>query len=386
MSSDPGRTDDADTPKPRRGFRVAAVLGGLIAALLVAEVVFRVGRGLGAPAIGSRMLLDTTDPTVRYQCFPTNPDGAFGPVPPVVAGQHRLFRWLDKPEEIPLDRLDETPWCVDYAVPMEGLRGEAPSAYPAAGVQRIAVVGDSFVFGNGVQRGGTLSAHLQALLGDGHEVVNCGRPGANIDGHVENADLIRDRFHSSKTLVVVIVNDMPLGPSLEARMDKVYDLIVVVPEYVHGKDARPWWARASALASAAVSARRMRRVTDETLAAYRDAHDPGVNPEGIAAARSAFEELAESGTDDVAIVLFPLMMPRAGGVYPLQSSHDTWSRLAREAGLPVLDLADAFKGIDWRELRVHEVDHHPNGRAHGIAAERVAAWLRTDVSWFLEGE
>ena len=41
------------------------------------------------------------------------------------------------------------------------------------------------------------------------------------------------------------------------------------------------------------------------------------------------------------------------------------------------DLAPVFAGRDTASLWVHSVDHHPNGKAHGLAAGAIAEWLRT---------
>lgn len=81
--------------------------------------------------------------------------------------------------------------------------------------------------------------------------------------------------------------------------------------------------------------------------------------------------------------MYPLMCGLENG-YPLQPVHETVGRMARAAGLPVLDLAPIFRGKRTSEMQVHPTDHHPNGKAHHLAAKTIVAWLRSDVRGFLE--
>ena len=309
-------------------------------------------------------------------------------MPDVVPGRHRLMRYLRVPEELPLERLAETPWCVRYALPERSLRGPAVPGAPLPGVRRIVVVGDSFTFGDGVAEGRTLPAQLGAELGERYEVLNCGQAGSNLGGYVEILERVLPRYTPSRVLVVCIPNDVHVPDAIHEDVNRLNDLVNVRPEYIHEDEVRPWWARASHLASAAYDAWHIRRVTRQTLQAYVDAHDPERNPEGIREARETFAALrglnATRGVP-VAVVVFP-MMHRPGDDDPLAPAHELLVELAREADLPVLDLANVFDGIDPAELRVHDVDHHPNGRAFGIAAQRVGKWLRDDVPGFLDGE
>jgi hypothetical protein len=44
----------------------------------------------------------------------------------------------------------------------------------------------------------------------------------------------------------------------------------------------------------------------------------------------------------------------------------------REAGVEVLDLTAALSVRPEKDLWVHPTDHHPNARAHGLAATAIA--------------
>jgi hypothetical protein len=66
---------------------------------------------------------------------------------------------------------------MDVTINELGLRNRSISREPQPGVQRIMVVGDSFVFGTPLGQDDIVTARLQALAGDSFEVVNLGVPG-----------------------------------------------------------------------------------------------------------------------------------------------------------------------------------------------------------------
>ena len=76
-------------------------------------------------------------------------------------------------------RSDE-PWQADVRTNALGFR-DVEHAGKAAGVTRVAVLGDSFVFGSGVRQDETLTHQLAARLGPAFEVVNLGVPGYGTD-------------------------------------------------------------------------------------------------------------------------------------------------------------------------------------------------------------
>jgi hypothetical protein len=74
----------------------------------------------------------------------------------------------------------DEPWQADLATNALGFR-DADHGEKAAGVTRVAVLGDSFVFGSGVKQGEPVTRCLAALLGPSFEVINLGVPGYGTD-------------------------------------------------------------------------------------------------------------------------------------------------------------------------------------------------------------
>jgi hypothetical protein len=74
----------------------------------------------------------------------------------------------------------DEPWQADLATNALGFR-DVPHGKKATGVTRVAVLGDSFVFGSGVKQDEPLTRRLAALLGPSFEVVNLGVAGYGTD-------------------------------------------------------------------------------------------------------------------------------------------------------------------------------------------------------------
>ena len=70
----------------------------------------------------------------------------------------------------------------------------------------------------------------------------------------------------------------------------------------------------------------------------------------------------------VGFAVFPVLVELRGD-YPFGEIVDHLVAWGRGEGLPTHDLLPAFRGRDAPELWVTPLDHHPNARAHAIAAE-----------------
>jgi hypothetical protein len=86
--------------------------------------------------------------------------------------------WTLRPDVSGL--VSDEPWQADLATNALGFR-DIPHGKKATGVMRVAVLGDSFVFGSGVKQDEVLTRRLAALLGPSFEVVNLGVPGYGTD-------------------------------------------------------------------------------------------------------------------------------------------------------------------------------------------------------------
>jgi hypothetical protein len=106
------------------------------------------------------------------------------------------------------------PWQEDLRTNALGFRDVAHGE-KAAGVTRIAVLGDSFVFGSGVKQDETLTRRLAARLGPSFEVINLGVPGYGTDQALLTLGRFGPRLHPDIVLAGFFWNDVMENASSE---------------------------------------------------------------------------------------------------------------------------------------------------------------------------
>jgi hypothetical protein len=376
---------DSHRRRPVWRLRFAAICLGIVVGLACAELMVRL-LGMSPPRVSSKkLLLNSAEPATVYHCYPSNPNGEFQAVPETTQGDWQLLTYAFEPRPLPLERLRETPWCVQYRYSSKQIRDREYDEFPPPGVVRIAMVGDSFVFGEGVPEEKSLPRQLHALLGDRFEVINGGQMGANTIDEAAILSVIAAEAHCPRAILVVIPNDVPLTARLEVQQKYINDLILIRDEYVQKHEARAWYAGHSRLLWILGARSDMSRIHRNTIQWYLDSYDQKFNGPNMAKQAEALQAVAAIPNCRTAVVLYPLLEGFETG-YPLAPIHAYLANIARRAGLPVLDLAPFFAGRTSSSLWVHPTDHHPNGSAHQLAAQAISDWLRSSASGFLEGD
>lgn len=103
----------------------------------------------------------------------------------------------------------QTGWDLTYETNGVGWRDDEHTPAKPSGVTRIAVIGDSFTFGQGCERGSIFPDVLEALLkarGDDVQVLNLSRPGLGPEGYFV---LLQEalRYRPDVAVVSVCAND-----------------------------------------------------------------------------------------------------------------------------------------------------------------------------------
>lgn len=356
---------------------VVAVAIGCAAAGLLAELGAR-ALDLGADARGAKVLLSVPgDHRLAYHCYPTNPGGAFEPAPDVRSGAWELRLQSLVPERIPLDRLPASPWCVRYDRSPQGLRDRSYPLDPPGGAPSVvAVVGDSFTLGEGVALPGTLSRTLERVSDGRVKFLNAGSSGAALPEEIVMLEKLRDRLGVRRAIVVYVLNDVPLDAALEAEQSSIHDLINVRAGAAYGEDES-----SSRFVAFVRRTLRVAEAGNRTIAWYAKSYDPEHNAVGLRRLERQLARLAKIEDVEVLLVVYPLL--ESLDDYAFEAAHARVAQMAEAAGLPVLDLQDAFRGRDAANLWVHPIDHHPNGEANRIAADAIHAWLKAHHSSFL---
>jgi len=124
--------------------------------------------------------------------------------------------WTLRPNVVGL-RSDEL-WQKDLRTNTLGFR-DVEHAGKAAGVTRVAVLGDSFVFGSGVRQDETLTHQLATRLGPSFEVVNLGVPGYGTDQALLTLRRWGPRLAPDVVLIEFFWNDI-----MENASAKIYEM------------------------------------------------------------------------------------------------------------------------------------------------------------------
>ena len=246
------------------------------------------------------------------------------------------------------------------------------------GRYRIAVIGDSFTWGQGIDASERFTNLLEASLGPGYEVLNFGIPGHDMPEHLQVLDQVLT-LHPDFVLLQLFINDFETPQMQRPR-----------PRPLISEDAARGWGRSSALYDLAngrwVQIQEATGIT-ETYVHYldRNLRDPQAPNARLAFGmlRQFVERTTAAGVR-AGIVLFPMtdaMGPNGSG-YPVGFIHDRVRQIAADEHVPYLDLLPAFSTYkDPRSLWVSPFDAHPNAVANKRAADEIlrrfgGAWRR----------
>lgn len=177
------------------GLALLGLYGGIAAAAVLRAAASRGPAALllaGAAAIDLGLLFPAT--------LPPPPERGFG--------------GLVLPDREPTVERSRLRPAVTYRYDRHGFREPGFSEAPAPGAYRVALVGDSYVFGSGVPLEGTLAVQLAGALAARDparkvEVLNLGVPGANLASDVDLALAAAGRLApDAVVLCLVVPNDL----------------------------------------------------------------------------------------------------------------------------------------------------------------------------------
>ena len=246
-----------------------------------------------------------------------------------------------------------------------GFRGPE-LAPPPNGTPRIALVGDSFTFGNGCSEEETLAAALERELathGKVAQVVNCGVPAFNAQDVVA---LTKGRvlaLRPQRVIYVLVANDVdasvkpgPIPP------DAVIDPFAEFPL----RSALLQWLGIEATGFLRATGLRQGGYVEKILAEWKGG--------GGGRLDSSLGELAAACTAAGArltVAVYPFMVkPSRNPLAPIEA--DALARCAR-LGIDAVALVDAFeKDEDLTRYWITPLDAHPDARAHAQAARLLA--------------
>jgi lysophospholipase L1-like esterase len=231
----------------------------------------------------------------------------------------------------------------------------------------VVIVGDSFVWGEGVPWSSTFGNVLDASLADRGDVYSLGIRGADVPEYVALLRTVPEGKRLGRVILSYCHNDMPAPARPQVRIQQLgfklghHSPSLKVFGDLVGKALTP--------------------TIDHYLASVIDAYREGdptfeVRWTLLATHLKEFHELCAARSDEPPIfLLLPLLIDFTD--YPLRRSHERLGHLARSLGFEVVDPLPAFErlGVDARNLWASPDDAHFGQRAHALTAEVLEAVL-----------
>ena len=272
--------------------------------------------------------------------------------------------------------------CVVMEVNSDNLRGPDRTIRKPPGTWRVAAVGDSFTFGEGVPWRHIWPTRLAENLssrpdrppfGDGVErieVVNLGVSGFNAKEVLVYLRHKALRYDPDVVVYGFFLNDVFEGGQMDADTLAAYRTVYSPPTGLAAASRLVDWV------TFARARRRMDRLTEEM---YLDSFAGGARSQewldtqdNLTAMRDV---CAERGLPFV-VLIFPVLSSLDDG-YPFGDVHAELHAFLDGAGIAWVDMLEPFRERGAEALRVHATDLHPNEIAHDLAASAVERHLRT---------
>lgn len=284
-----------------------------------------------------------------------------------------------------------------YAVNADGFRDTPRSQERPPGTYRIAMLGDSFVYGNGVQQHETLPFALERALNQGSsgttfEVMNCGVYAYNSRQAVE---LLKTRvlpFQPNAVVLTFFLNDVFHADLWNTEVLDGWEAAAISRLGLEldpnsAEDVPRGWLQHSAmfarrhLVSGRVVSRWLFRRLD--AAAYerriRALYEP--DSPGWMQVVGAFDEarrLARHHGFELRVVIYPYVEHVDN--YPWRPYHAQVEELCAKLGIVCHDLLPAIERHKAANLIVHPLDTHGNAACNELLGTYLAAELRRSAT------
>jgi hypothetical protein len=285
---------------------------------------------------------------------------------------------------------------VVYTVNAAGYRGEL-LAPKVSGETRVAIVGDSFIFGSLLNDGDTLPQQLETCLAESLgvgrvRVVNLGVPGYQIRQLLAAMDQRLPALDPDIVLLSLYVNDAIGTPATFEGEEPNEDL--------PPPSAAKAWIRRLGLTSPAwpPSTRRERlqlAIRKRSALADTVARKLFTSLEASSRTADLVHLWREGGTGwfrilegleqalvlsrrdgyELHVSMYPSLAWIGNRRYPLSDAHQRMAEACRSLGLPFHDIHPVLAGHEPRSLWAHELDQHPNAACNRLVAQYLAGEL-----------
>lgn len=266
-------------------------------------------------------------------------------------------------------------WHVAYAPTNSlGCRDPEWTEYKPEGVKRLAVIGDSFTYGWGINRVEDRFSDLLQAKFDGWrpgavEVMNVAWRGWDTRAQVDAVERILREYGVDEVLLAYVPNDiekvLPTGPDFNPHRPPVSRWVRTeasfLLDYLYYRLYAPWTAGASG---------------------YCDWLSDGFEQEQTWHAHETDLGRMIVRCRDRGAMLRAALLPflkTSGTKFDSEAIHAKLTRFFQINQTPVVDLLPVVCGIPPHQLAVNAHDYHPNERANRLMAEGI--WNAFGPEW-----
>jgi lysophospholipase L1-like esterase len=244
-----------------------------------------------------------------------------------------------------------------------GLRDREFPSGKRDGVRRVLVLGDSMTLGWGTREAETYPKVLEQLLNRDatpYEVINSGVGNYNSSQEVA---YFRERgrlLQPDEVILGFYINDAEPTPSPNEN-------VLARHSYLYVLASGGWEALMRNLGA--------KPTLDAYYAGLYDERNPGWR--ATREALVALSRLCRTEGVPLRVVIIP-ELHEPNEHYPFLRVHALVKGVLEHEGVPVLDVLDAFAGVDPQSVWVSPGDAHPNARGHAIIANAIYQAMRRD--------
>jgi len=259
-----------------------------------------------------------------------------------------------------------------------GLRSPERPAQKPEGTTRIALLGDSYVMGDGVLAEDTyawrLEKELPRVRPGRYETINTGLSGLDAEHAVWRYEWLGLPYHPDIAVYGFTINDIE-GPHY------IKSVTASIDRYRLQTSPFSLWR----LIGPGYVALRERWLPPAGSYAYELAQNYFDNPAAWADFTAVLDRLRD--IDDqraiCTVMLLHTHLVTLNALHPFPRIYDKVAAAGRERGFLVIPSLPAFLGRRDKELWVSASDSHPNAEGHRILAETLAAGLAAlpDACW-----
>ena len=239
---------------------------------------------------------------------------------------------------------------------------------------RILLLGDSFTFGEGAQFEHAYPQLLVDRLASKRiddrdiEIINMAVPGHNTDNQFTRYSSVQERLDPDLVILQWNTNDFS---SLKVAVDHV-NLIGVRYRRIYADSAEYEWSALLHFAWYTLKTRRISR--DLTEVAAGEIRRGSKNFDRIL---SFYRKVTAVDGRDFVLLIFPELIRFRD--YPYAEIVDGLAEFCSAERIPFINLLPALSQHRAHELWAHETDHHPNHRAHAVAAREIILHLEKSI-------